>query len=193
MMPDTFEAPTWSDWGRALLIAAALAVLVFWLVGAYNRLTRLRGAIGVAWQQIDELLSRRSLLVRSLVEALREPLADEAATLATLAQAEQRQHAAVLALRSRPAQATPLTAWVVAEGELASPLARLLALLDQHPELSASEAVAPAYAELRVLAPRLAYARQLFTSAAGSYNEALAELPTRWVARLFGMQPTPGI
>jgi LemA protein len=166
---------------------------VFWIVGAYNRLTRLRGAIGMAWQQIDELLSRRSLLLRSLVEALREPLADEAATLAALAQAEQRQHAAVLGVRSRPAMATPLTAWVVAEGELASPLARLLALLEQRPEISSNEAVAPAFAELRLLAPRLAYARQLFSSAAASYNEALAEVPTRWVAGLFAMRPTPSI
>jgi len=191
MNPDALDAPTWPDLGRALLIAAGLAVLIFWLVGAYNRLTRLRGAIGTAWQQIDELLARRSLLLSSLTEAVREPLADEAATLAALSQAEQRQRATALAVRGRAAQAVTLTAWVVAEGELASPLARLLALLEQRPELASSEAVAPTFRELAVLAPRLAYARQLFSSAAGSYNEALEEIPTRWVARVFSMRPTP--
>jgi len=191
MMPDWLESVTWSDWGRALLIAAGLAVLMFWLVGAYNRLTRLRGAIGTAWLQIDELLSRRSLLLSSLVEAVREPLADEAGTLAALTQAEQRQRAAALAVRGRAAQAVPLTAWVVAEGELASPLARLLALLEQRPELSGSEAVVPAFRELAQLSPRLAYARQMFSGAATTYNDALHEGPTRWVARLFSMRPTP--
>ncbi|HEV8692477.1 MAG TPA: LemA family protein [Ideonella sp.] len=191
MTPDWLDAPTWPDWGRALVIAAGLAVMVFWLVGAYNRLTRLRGAIGTAWQQIDELLSRRSLLLSSLVEAVREPLVDEAGTLATLSQAEQRQRAAALAVRGRAAQAVTLTAWVVAEGELASPLARLLALLEQRPELAGSEAVVPAFRELAVLSPRLAYARQMFSSAAASYNDALEEIPTRWVARVFSMRPTP--
>ena len=191
MNPDMFDAPTWPDWGRALLIAAALAVMVFWLVGAYNRLTRLRGAIGTAWQQIDELLGRRSLLLSSLVEAVREPLADEAGTLSALSQAEHRQRAAALAVRGRAAQAVTLTAWVVAEGELASPLARLLALIEQRPELAGSDSVSPAFRELAVLAPRLAYARQMFSGAAGSYNEALEEIPTRWVAGVFSMRPTP--
>ncbi|MFZ5550682.1 MAG: LemA family protein [Pseudomonadota bacterium] len=186
----------WLDWlgpdgGRSLLWVLLLAVLVFWIVGAYNRLTRLRGAIGMAWAQIDELLSRRSLLLRSLVEALQQPLSDEAPTLAALAAAEQRQHQATLAVRGRPAQAVPLTAWVVAEGELASPLARLLALLEQRHELSDDITIGPLAKELAELAPRLAYARQMFAAAADQYNEALHEIPTRWVVAAFSMRPTP--
>jgi LemA protein len=179
------------DGGRSLLWALLLAVLVFWTVGAYNRLTRLRGAIGNAWSQIDELLSRRSLLLRSLVDALQQPLADEAATLTALSAAEQRQHQATLAVRARPSQAVPLTAWIVAEGELASPLARLLALLEQRPDLAHDELIAPLARQVAELAPRLAYARQMFGGAADQYNAALQELPTRWVAAAFSMRPTP--
>lgn len=179
------------DGGRSLLWALLLAVLVFWVVGAYNRLTRLRGAIGTAWQLIDELLARRSLLLRSLVESLQQPLADEAPTLAALTAAEQRQHQAALAVRARPSAAAALTAWVVAEGELASPQARLLALLEQRAELAQDNAIAPVARELGELAPRLAYARQVFGSAAEQYNQALDELPTRWVATAFAMRPTP--
>ena len=43
------------------------------------------------------------------------------------------------------------------------------------------------------LAPRLAYARQTFSDAARAYSAATEEFPTRWVARLFGMRPTPAI
>lgn len=186
----------WFDWlgpdgGRSLLWALLLALLVFWIVGAYNRLTRLRGAIGVAWAQIDELLSRRSMMLRSLVESLQQPLADEAPTLAALSAAEQRQHQATLAVRARPSQAVPLTAWVVAEGELASPLARLLALLEQRSDLAHDDTIAPVARQLAELAPRLAYARQMFGTAADQYNEALQEFPTRWVAAAFSMRPAP--
>jgi LemA protein len=181
------------DGGRSLLWALLLAVLVFWIVGAYNRLTRLRGAIGTAWALIDELLARRSILLRSLAEQLQEPLADEAPTLAALTAAEQRQHQAALAVRGRPAAAEALTAWVVAEGELASPQARLLALLEQRADVAHDEVIAPLVRELAVLVPRLAYARQMFSSAADQYNQALDELPTRWVATVFSMRPTPGL
>jgi LemA protein len=185
-----FTLPDWAPW---LLKIGLAAMLLFWVVGAYNRLTRLRGAIGNAWMQIDELLARRSMLVQALADALREPLADENVTLDALTQAEARQRQAALAVRARPSQAPVLMNWVLAEAELASPLARLQALLEQRHELHANEEIAPLRAQLAELAPRLVYARQLFSDAARTYSEALAEIPTRWVAQLFGMRPTPGI
>ena len=184
---------TWPDWAPWLLRIGLAAILLFWVVGAYNRLTRLRGAIGNAWMQIDELLARRSMLVQALADALREPLADESVTLDALTQADAHQRQAALAVRARPSQAPLLMNWVLAEAELASPLARLQALLEQRHELHASEEIAPLRAQLAELAPRLVYARQLFSDAARTYSEALAEIPTRWIAQLFGMRPTPGI
>ena len=38
--------------GQILTLALA-AVLVFWMLGAYNRLVRLRKAIGVAWAHVE--------------------------------------------------------------------------------------------------------------------------------------------
>lgn len=183
----------WPAWVPSLLKLAGGALLLFWVVGAYNRLVRLRGAIGVAWAQIDELLTRRASLLEPLIGALTEPLADESTTLAALASAEQRQRAAALAVRARPWQAAALMAWVVAEGELASPLARLQALLEQRPELAGSEPVQPLRNQLAEIGPRLVFARQAFGAAATAYSESLAEFPTRWVGRLFGMRPTPRI
>jgi LemA protein len=183
-----FDMPGWAPW---LLKAGAVALLLFWVVGAYNRLVRLRGAIASAWVQIDELLGRRSTLLETLVDALREPLADEAMTLSALAQADQRQRQAAAAVRLRPANASLLMAWVLAEAELASPLARLQALLEQRPALHASEPVQPLQRQLVELTPRLVYARQLFSDAAANYNAAVEEFPTRLVARLFSMRPTP--
>ena len=182
---------SWPDWAPWVLKIGIAAVLLFWVVGAYNRLTRLRGAIGNAWMQIDELVSRRSLLVQALADALREALADEGVTLAALTLADAHQRQAALAVRARPSQAQLLTAWVVSEAELASPLARLQALLEQRPELHASTEIAPLQRQLAELIPRLAYARHSFSDAADTYNAAVEEFPTRFVARLFSMRTTP--
>jgi LemA protein len=179
--------------GAWLLELALIAVLGFWVMGAYNRLMRHRNAIGTAWAQIDDLLVRRAAVIEPLADALQGPLEAEAKTLAALSQALARQRAAALVVRGRPTQASALTAWAAAEGELASPLTRLDALVAQHPELAGSDEVKPLRKQLADLAPRLTYARQAFNEAADAYNQALEEFPTRLLKPLFGFRRTARI
>jgi LemA protein len=176
----------WSWLGRA----AVVAVLLFWMVGAYNRLMRHRNALAAAWGQIDELLSRRAAALEPLVAQLAEPMAAEAKTLEALSQALERQQQAARAVRARPSHAASLQAWVVAEGELASPMARLAALVEQHPELAGSEGIKPLRQQLAELAPRLSYARQAFNDVAEVYNAAIEEFPTRLLTTVFGFKAT---
>jgi LemA protein len=68
--------------GQWLALAVA-ALLVFWMVGAYNRLVALRNTIGEAVQLLHELLLRREAAVTHLAHALRVPLAAEQAALDT--------------------------------------------------------------------------------------------------------------
>jgi len=63
-----------------VLLGLAL-VLVFWAVGAYNRLVRLKNAIANAFGQIDVQLKRRYDLIPNLVEVARRYLAHESQTL----------------------------------------------------------------------------------------------------------------
>ena len=67
-------------------------------------------------------------------------------------------------------------------------IGRLQALIEQRPDLAHSEPVLPLQRQLIELAPRLVYARQLFSDAAEAYNAALDEFPTRAVGRMFGMR-----
>ena len=83
---------------------ALLAVVLFWLVGAYNRLVRLRAAVGVAWVQLVGALGKRSEAMAAVIEAVREPLASEAATLQALADADAQVRAAA-SPTSRPGPA----------------------------------------------------------------------------------------
>jgi LemA protein len=172
---------------------AAVALLVFWMVGAYNRLMRHRNALATAWGQIDELLTRRVAALEPLIAQLHEPMVAEANTLQALQQALERQQLAARAVRAKPSAAAALQAWVVVEGELASPMARLAALVEQHTELAGSEGVKPLRDQLAELAPRLVYARQAFNDVAEAYNVAVEEFPTRLLMPLFGFRPTAKI
>ena len=49
---------------QQLLLIAAAALLVFWGLGAHNRLVALRNGIIAAWTQVDEPLQRRAAAPR---------------------------------------------------------------------------------------------------------------------------------
>lgn len=170
----------------ALILIALLAILLFWMVGAYNRLVGLRNAAVAAWQQLDEALARRGEAVAPLVAALRQGLVGEGAALDALLTGQAQVAAATDALRPRPLRADLTPPLVRADGLMGSASARVLALLDLHPELGTEPDVAGPAAQLREAAPRVAFARQVFNEAVQTYNEAVRLWPTQVLARVFG-------
>jgi LemA protein len=176
---------TTSQW-MALLLAA---LTVFWMVGAYNRLVRLRHAIVSAWQQVDEQLQRRAAALPALLAALEVPLDPERPALDAVAAAQKRSLEAAAALRPKPLAdaASQLHARLLAAlASLDSALSRLLALLDQQPALRDGPEVAALRRELHDIDLRLAIARQLFTDASAAYRAAAHQWPTALLTRAFG-------
>lgn len=167
-------------------VLVAAAVVVFWMVGGYNRLVALRTGIGSAYAQVDELLQRRGAAVLALVAALRAPLAGEQGALDALLAAQTQVRSAADALRARPVMASHAVALVAAESLMTSAASRVLALVEQHPELLAAAEVAPHGATLRESPARLGFARQVFNDAAAAYNAAARQFPTRLLTRLYG-------
>ncbi len=169
---------------------AAVLVGLFWLVGAYNRLMRLRNAVMRAWEQFDPALQRRSEAMARVVEAMRGPLADEAGTLQALLDADARQRQSAAAVGQARAQVEAVSNWVAAEAALASPASRLRALIELHrpvnPDGLPDPALAQALATWAEIEPRLGFARQAFNDAAQIYNRALQQWPTRIITGPFG-------
>ena len=172
---------TGADWA----VLAAAAVLVFWMVGAHNRVVALRNAIVTAWAQCDELLQRRAATVLPLLETLRPLMPAEQGTLDAVMTALQGARRAGDAVRPRPARADTVAALGGAETALSSTLARLTALVEQDAQARQADEVAVALRALRDLDGRLGFARQLFNDAAEAYNQAVGQFPTRLLAPLF--------
>jgi LemA protein len=172
-----------------LLLAAAAALLVFWMLGAHNRLVELRNLIIAAWAQVDEPLQRRASALGPLVAALRAHLSDEQGALDAVHAAQSQVQSAADTLRARPALAPRAAALAGAEAALQAALARLLALLEHRGDLAGADDLAPHLATLRDSTQRLVFARQLFNDAVQRYNDAAQQFPTRLLSRLFGFGP----
>jgi LemA protein len=173
--------------GQWVFLAAA-AVIVFWMVGAYNRLVAMRSAIGDAYRQFDELLQRRADAAATLESQARAVLVGEEGAIDAWQALRAASHKAADTLRARPVNAELAQALAGAEAALAASTARVLALLEQQ-QARLAPAAAAQLAALLELDARIGFARQVFNEAAKAYDEALAEVPTRVLARLYRFTP----
>ena len=174
--------------GLAWIVLLVMALLVFWGIGAFTRIKRLHKKIIEAYALFDQQLCRRGGIVQQLMELLRSELVNEQAAFDALAGAQIECDGAASAVRSKPAAADPVAALAVAAAVHAAALARLMALIDQHPELHSREDVKPLLAELKLTEEQRKFARQLFNEAVRAYNEALDQFPTRVLVSIYGFK-----
>lgn len=187
----------------SLLTWVGLALLLFWTVGAYNRLVRLRAEVNLAFAEVDQQLQQQLQLAGELqlrsesgpdtAPAQQDPqqavtaLADEAPASWAGLQGASAQLAACLAVsRTRPLHAETTAALAAAWQVLATAWER--AEREDAHDLSGPrlpEAVLANRAQL--LAQALA-ATTRFNEAVARYNAAIAQFPAILLAWIFGFK-----
>lgn len=178
-----------SEAGWVLL--ALLAVLLVWVVSAYNRLVVLKNRIANAFGQIDVQLKRRHDLVPNLVETARGYLKHEAETLQAVIAARGQAVGAAQAARAAPADAARIGQLGQAEALLGGTLGRLLVVAENYPELKADATMRQLSEELTSTENRIGFARQAYNDQALEFNDAATQFPALVIARLFGFGAAP--
>ncbi|WP_397412319.1 LemA family protein [Polaromonas sp.] len=171
---------------QSLVLIVVFALLLFWAVGAYNRLVRLKNTIANAFGQIDVQLKRRYDLIPNLVEAAKKYLLHERETLEAVIAARNQARSASDAARSHPTRAPEVLALAAAEDALSGSLGRLFALAEAYPELKADDTIRELSEELTSTENKVAFARQAYNYAVLDYNNAQAQFPALLIAHLFG-------
>jgi LemA protein len=178
----------------SLLIAATL---LFWSLGAYNRLVRLRSKINQRFVVVDEQLKRRHDLLLRWAQAMEPWLEHDPKTLETLRGCCEQLQAAADQVRLRPSAARRVAALRVAEDGLAAARSRAVAempaqvdrILPTATALGADAdgglAMPVLLEELTAAGGLLTLARQQFNEAVQDYNDAIEQFPTWILAGLF--------
>jgi len=163
-------------------VTAIVAILVFWVVGAYNRLVRLRNDLVARFGAVDERYRQRQALLDRQLELLSGALAAAAPRLDALRAACRQADAAREHARARPSAAGAVTSLRVAEDILAEARAHLPVqalpgtdLPEINTQLANSDSA-------------LTFARAEFNAAVSAYNESVREFPTVLVAQLFSFR-----
>jgi len=161
-----------------IIVLIVLALLVIYLIAAYNGLVRKRNQVENAWSQIDVQLKRRLDLIPNLVETVKGYAAHERETLEAVINA---RNAAVAAPDTPAAQAQ-------AEGALLGSLRQLFALGEAYPDLKANQNFLALQEELTATEGRVAYARQFYNDSVLAYNTKIQEFPTVFIARIMNFE-----
>lgn len=167
------------------------AVLLFWTVGAYNRLMRLRAEANTAFANLEAELSRQVELVRNDLppaEATQPASLNGEGSLWAGLHGAATQFAACLAVaRARPLEPEGIAALSAAQDVLAMAWAR--AERDDAHDLAGPRLPDTLTARRAQLARQTHAATDQFNHAVALYNDAIAQFPAVLLAWLFGFRP----
>ena len=162
--------------------AAALAAVLPLAAGCgYNTIQRYDEQVNSAESQIKVQLQRRADLVPNLVETVKGVAKQEVAVFTEVAEARARLAGAV--------QGGTLTEMADANAALTAPLGRLLAIVENYPELRSSESFRALQDQLEGTENRIAVARQDYNTAVAEYNAFIRRFPYNLTAKIFGARP----
>lgn len=168
-----------------LVLLVLLCLLLFWIVGAYNRLISLRNRFKNLFAQIDVQLKRRYDLVPNLVETARAYMQHERDTLEAVIAARNVAVSANQKAAGDPADALAVRQMASADGVLSASLGKLFALSEAYPELKADQTMMQLSEELASTENRIAFSRQAYNDSVMEYNTAVEQFPGSVIAGMF--------
>lgn len=164
-----------------LVINIAIALVAFSLSGcSYNRFSTQEEAINAQWAEVQNQLQRRNDLIPNLVATVKGYAAHEAGILTEIAESRSR----LLAAKS-PEET------IQAANQQTSALGRLLAVVENYPQLKADAQFMRLQDELSGTENRLSVARMRYNQAVQAYNTQRRTFPANVTAKVFGFKEHP--
>ena len=160
-----------------IVIIAVVVVLLLSIIGIFNRLIVLRNRGKEAWADIDVQLKRRYNLIPNLVN-----------TVKGYAEHERGLFERVTQARAQAMSAQGAGAKGKAENMLADTLKSLFAVVENYPNLKASDNFKHLQEELTDTEDKVQAARRFYNNNVKALNIKIESFPSNMVARSFGFK-----
>jgi LemA protein len=164
---------------HAVRVPTLLALLMLTSSCGYNTIQTLDERVNQAKGQIQTQLQRRADLIPNLVETVKGVAAQETTVFTNIANARAKLAGAV--------QSGDVGDMAAANAELTQGLGRLLAIVENYPQLRSSESFRQLQDQLEGTENRIAVARTDYNTAVGEYNAYIRRFPYNLTAKVFGM------
>ncbi len=161
---------------KTLIVLAVVVLLIGGYVwSTYNRLISANEAISNQWAQVETQYQRRFDLIPNLVESVKGVMAQEEKIFGDLAEA-----------RSSYANASDANQKAEAATQVEGSLSRLIAIMENYPELKSSENVQTLMAQLEGTENRISVERKRYNDEVKNFNVTIKRFPTNIIANQLG-------
>ncbi|MFA5135056.1 MAG: LemA family protein [Patescibacteria group bacterium] len=161
----------------AWIILGAVALIVFWLIGVYNGLIKLRNQTDEAWSDIDVQLKRRYDLIPNLIE-----------TVKGYAKHERELFENVTKARTQAMGAKTVEEQSKAENMLSNTLKSLFAVAENYPDLKANENFMKLQDELSDTENKIQASRRFYNGNVRDFNTKIQVFPNNMLAGMLGFK-----
>ena len=160
------------------IFLAVVAIVLVWVVFAYNRFVRLVQRAKEAWADIDVQLKRRYDLIPNLIETVKGYAKHERTTFEQVTNARVRaMDAGGIAEKGR------------AENMLTGALKSLFAVAEAYPDLKANQNFLELQRELSDTENKIQAARRFYNGNVRDLNTAVEVFPSNVIAQIFRFEP----
>lgn len=157
------------------IVLGVVAVLVFFVILAYNGLVRLRQQVKEAESDIDVQLKRRFDLIPNFIETVKGYVSHERQTLEQVTEA-----------RTRFMNAKSTKEQLAADNMLSNTLKTLFAVSESYPDLKANANFLDLQRELADTENKIQAARRFYNANVRDLNVRVEQFPTNVIAGSFG-------
>jgi len=173
-----------------LIILGIVLILGIWGCGGYNSLVKQDETVKNTWNNVQSQYQRRTDLIPNLVNTVKGEANFEQSTLTGIVEARAK----ATQVKVDPDNLTPekIAEFQQAQGQVTSALGRLLAVVENYPNLRANDGFRALQAELAGTENRINVARNDFNNSVNVYNTKVRSFPTNIFAGIFGFDKKEG-
>ena len=176
-----------------IIIGAVIALFilgtVLWGVKVYNGMVTMGESVTSQWGNVETQYQRRLDLIPNFVNTVKGAANFEQQTLTQVIEA--RAKATSVTIDAKNLNEQSMAQFQQAQGQVSSTLARLMAVVEQYPELKATQNYRDLQVTLEGTENRISVERRKFNEVALSYNTYIKRFPQNFIAGMFSFQAKP--
>jgi LemA protein len=168
------------------VVILLVVILGFAIMGSYNSLVALDQKALSQWAQVENVYQRRADLIPNLVETVKGAAAFEKGTFTAVTEARAKVGQVSLGGQNPASNPEAFAKFQQAQDGLSSALSRLLVVVENYPELKATQNFRDLQVQLEGTENRINVERMRFNEAAQAFNTKRMRFPTVIIANFFG-------
>lgn len=166
-----------------LIVLGAIALLGFWFFGTYNSMITTNNEVQKKWANVETVYQKRANLIPALENTVKSYKNFEQETLTKVVEA--RSKATSITIDPTNMTEADMAKFQTAQGELSGALSRLMAVVEQYPNLKADQQYLNFQREYTAIENSIRTETVYYNDSVEKFNNQVQKVPGNLVAAFF--------